>query len=202
MTVEYVSIESDYSLLHVSGVYGLRVKGQKRIRYVGQAKDLYARFADHRRECLKEAYSHLPVYKWMRKYGPLNIEMVLLEEVPVDTIDSREIYWIEYLGTLVPNGMNCTTGGLGFRGHVNHWNTGRTTPEETRRKISESLTGRRTGPRHGKLDMSKAKAIREASKEGATSLELSSVFNVSRATINRVVAGKIWKETHDSNSSQ
>jgi hypothetical protein len=44
------------------------------------------------------------------KYGD---EMVyeIIEEVPHELLDEREIYWIKYYNSLAPNGYNCSSGG-------------------------------------------------------------------------------------------
>jgi group I intron endonuclease len=200
VTVAFQPVEGeDYSIYHASGIYGLRVKGTTEIRYVGQSRDLYSRYGDHRRECLKDYSRNIPVYKWMRKHGPEKIEMVLIELVEPSRLNEREIYWIDMLGTLIGSGrgLNCTVGGDSFPG-TTHWNLGRTTPPETRSKISAALRGR-PGRRTGKLNMDKARSIRAAHKSGATSSDLAILYNVSAATINRVVAETIWKEEHHDN---
>jgi hypothetical protein len=44
------------------------------------------------------------------KYG---IKMVyeVVETIPDELLDEREIYWIKYYNSLAPNGYNCSTGG-------------------------------------------------------------------------------------------
>ena len=35
----------------------------------------------------------------------------IIEEVPHELLDEREIYWIKYYNSLAPNGYNCSSGG-------------------------------------------------------------------------------------------
>ena len=46
----------------------------------------------------------------MNKYGPENFHYELLES-QVENYDEREIYWIDYYHSRVPNGYNVETGG-------------------------------------------------------------------------------------------
>lgn len=50
-------------------------------------------------------------WKAIQKYGWKNFIVNILEEVEVDKLNEREIYYISYFNTLVPNGYNLTPGG-------------------------------------------------------------------------------------------
>lgn len=50
-------------------------------------------------------------YAAILKYGFNNFTLEILEEIPQDQLDSREIFWIDYYNTLQPNGYNCHMGG-------------------------------------------------------------------------------------------
>lgn len=50
-------------------------------------------------------------WKAIQKYGWKNFSVCILEEVEVDKLNEREIYYIKHFNTLVPNGYNLTPGG-------------------------------------------------------------------------------------------
>lgn len=47
----------------------------------------------------------------LRKYGETSFHIDILEDCEFDVVDDRERYWIAFLGTMVPDGYNLTTGG-------------------------------------------------------------------------------------------
>lgn len=57
------------------------------------------------------------IHKAIRKHGPDAFTIELLEECTLEEIDSREIFWIEKLGTL-SHGYNLTGGGSGVSGKL------------------------------------------------------------------------------------
>ena len=83
--------------------------------YIGQTvqKVLY-RFKNHlwsseNRKDMKE----YPLYRAIRKYGKENFSVEIIEEIADSSLNEREIYWIKYYNSFVPNGYNCTLGGGG-----------------------------------------------------------------------------------------
>jgi len=119
--------------------------------YIGQTINLKRR---------KYRYSKLDcrgqtrLYESIKKYGWDNFifEIIeIIEEVEVDKMEEREIYWIDFFQSNLckykeGNGLNLTDGGGGFIGYV--------TSEETKKKISEALKGNKklilsnTGKKH------------------------------------------------------
>ena len=52
----------------------------------------------------------MAIKKAIRKYGKENFTIELIEEVEVDKLDEREVYWISFYNSY-NNGYNCTKGG-------------------------------------------------------------------------------------------
>lgn len=50
-------------------------------------------------------------YNAIKKYGFENFKAEVIEECADDKLNEREVYWIKYYNTLVPNGYNITEGG-------------------------------------------------------------------------------------------
>lgn len=72
-------------------------------KYVGQSKNIYARWSGHRCD---SKVRDLPLYNAMRKYGLENFKFSILEECEVNELADREDYWIAYYNSYVPNGYN------------------------------------------------------------------------------------------------
>ena len=80
--------------------------------YIGQtSKTIQERYDVH----IKCAKKHINRYLYdaMNHYGYDNFEVVCVEECVKELLDEREIYWIDKLHTLSPNGYNMTKGGGG-----------------------------------------------------------------------------------------
>lgn len=81
------------------------------LAYIGQTVRSYEeRWAEHKRDRLKEPYCNWPLYRMLNKVGLENIKWEVIEEVPNDKLNDREKYWIAYYNTK-ENGYNCTYGG-------------------------------------------------------------------------------------------
>jgi hypothetical protein len=94
-------------------VYGLH-NGDGEVRYVGKTvKKLYDRLAAHRNDA-KRGVILRPLTKWMRKHGPENIRIVLLEEFDSrEAMNAGERFWIAQYYDLGVNLCNVTLGGDG-----------------------------------------------------------------------------------------
>lgn len=92
--------------------------------YVGRHNkpNLYARFKAH----IKDSFL---LGRTIRKYGKEEFKIVLLDTgISDEELNEKEIYWVDRLETLSPEGYNLTAGGKGTSG-FNH-------SEETKRKLS------------------------------------------------------------------
>lgn len=90
----------------------------------------------------------------IKKYGKENFTKEIIEEVEnIENMNIREIYWINELCTISPNGYNINIGGKGGDNFTNNpnkekirskfkiQNLGRKVSDETRRKHSIRMTG-------------------------------------------------------------
>lgn len=72
-------------------------------KYVGQSKNIYARWSGHRCDSKEK---NLPLYFAMRKDGIENFKFSILEECEISQLAKREDYWITFYNSYVPNGYN------------------------------------------------------------------------------------------------
>lgn len=87
------------------GIYKIENLINKKI-YVGQSIDIEERFKKHLR-----AKDNFYIHKALEKYGKINFNFQIIEECPVEKLNEREIYWINYYNSLIPNGYNMIPGG-------------------------------------------------------------------------------------------
>ena len=81
--------------------------------YIGKTlSSLENRFLEHKRDSARECEKNRPLYKAMSKYGVDNFSIELIEEVPIEVLSQREIYWIEFYNSY-KYGYNATKGGDG-----------------------------------------------------------------------------------------
>lgn len=141
-------------------IYGLYTVDNPTIRYIGYTtKYIYQRLIQHRYAAKNITVS--PVHKWMKKYGPENIRIRVLEHCPINDIeylDYAERYWIFSFTNFGYMLLNCDLGGRGGRGRIisedqrlNHSirmsgsgnpSYGVTFSKERKKRISESLKGK------------------------------------------------------------
>lgn len=103
-------------------------------QYVGQTiHSAEKRFVEH---CKPSETTCRLLNRAIRKYGKEAFDVSVLEEVEArDKLDEREIYWIQQMNTLSPNGYNLNGGGNG-KGGVS---------QETREKLRVAMTGKFDG---------------------------------------------------------
>ena len=122
-------------------------------RYIGQTVNPKRRFNRHKHHLGNyDGQNHF--YRAMNKYSELSDwEYTVIEEVPKELLDQREIYWIAFYNSNDPkHGYNMATGGNrhdGFelsaesRRKISEAKKGRKFSAETCKKISESQRGRK-----------------------------------------------------------
>lgn len=138
----------------VQGVIYALHAGDHNYRYIGLSTEPAKRLTRHKNRALSG--HNLPVCDWIRKYGPDNIKMEILESFDESTIGQmaqREIELIKEYGTYFHDdngGLNYTTGGEGTNGHR------MSEEEKTRRsELMKNSIGLFTGRMH--TDESKEK---------------------------------------------
>lgn len=81
--------------------------------YIGKTlKKPEERWKEHVRDSQKADSQNRPLYQAFRKYGIDNFVLSIIEECCPDSINEREIFWIEAFGSF-KNGYNATFGGDG-----------------------------------------------------------------------------------------
>ena len=78
--------------------------------YIGQSVDIKERFRQHIKSALTYGKVTNKLYQTMQRSGIYNFIFEVLEEVPRDKLNEREIYWIEFYKTK-DLGLNGTKGG-------------------------------------------------------------------------------------------
>lgn len=124
--------------------------------YIGQTiHSIEYRFSKH---CLKSQNGCVVLHNAITKYGKENFKVELIEEVPIEKLDEREIYWISYYkSTNRKFGYNILLGGnLGRKGFS---------------KLS-------------KEDIDK---LIELDKQGVSHIELGNLFNIDRKTVTTIL---------------
>lgn len=84
--------------------------------YIGQTRDLRKRINCHRHTAKTSKKTNVLLINSMRKYGFDEHIFEVIEEVPVEKLDEREIYWIQHYKSYYadnPNGLNMNLGGEG-----------------------------------------------------------------------------------------
>lgn len=82
--------------------------------YIGQSRNIEKRWTAHRTRPFNQNSKQYdsPLYRSIRKYGLENFSFIVLEETPIENLDNREKYWIEYYGSHnKEKGYNLTDGG-------------------------------------------------------------------------------------------
>lgn len=75
--------------------------------YIGQSNNIQRRFSEHQ---TKGSISRIPVDIAIQKYGKENFSFEVLEECPVEELNTKETEWITYFNS-IENGYNCSLGG-------------------------------------------------------------------------------------------
>lgn len=76
--------------------------------YVGQSRNIEKRWREHR-----NSREGTLLHRSLRKYGNEAFSWQVLEICDPSELSSREVFWIEQLGTKHPGGYNLTSGGDG-----------------------------------------------------------------------------------------
>ena len=94
------------------GIYKITKKENGK-SYIGQSNDIERRFSEHKTKI------DIPVEIAIKKYGADAFDFEVIEECPLDKLDEREKYWIDFYNTYKGFGYNCNEGGGNSRGENN-----------------------------------------------------------------------------------
>ena len=94
------------------GIYKITRKENGK-SYIGQSNDIERRFSEHKSK------KDIPIEIAIQKYGVDAFTFEIIEECPLEKLDEREIYWINYYNTYKGFGYNCSSGGGNNRGENN-----------------------------------------------------------------------------------
>lgn len=129
-----------------SGIYRIHNKINDK-NYIGQSVNVSGRLNDHKRGVKSSKY----LQNSIKKYGIDNFEFLIIEYCPIDNLNDRERYWINYYDSM-NKGYNRTSGGESTSGFTMSEESnirksrslkGRIFNEDTRKKMSESAKGKR-----------------------------------------------------------
>lgn len=102
-------------------------------KYIGESKDIYRRWRDHRRELNGKRHRNAHLQHAWDTYGEDNFRFYIIEQCNEDDIDDREIYYINKFNCRnIDYGYNIESGG----------NKNKKLSEETKEKISKSRKGK------------------------------------------------------------
>lgn len=96
------------------GIYKYQNKINGKV-YIGQSNNIEHRQKQHLYDSSQRSERATGVDVAIKKYGIENFDFTILEECPIDLLDEREIYWINYYDSY-HNGYNRTPGGKSLRG--------------------------------------------------------------------------------------
>lgn len=111
-----------------TGIYLIECNG---IKYVGQAFEIEKRWKLHLYQLKNNKHGNPYMQRLWNKYSN-NFTFNILEHCSPEELNNKEIYWINKLETMSPDGMNIREGG----------HSGRLS-DETKRKISLKALGRK-----------------------------------------------------------
>jgi len=95
-----------------SGIYCILNKSNNKV-YIGQSKDCNKRLINHKTRLKNNKHSNEHLQSAFNKYGLENFTYSIIEECNQESIDEREIYWIQYYNSFNKDfGYNIQSGVL------------------------------------------------------------------------------------------
>lgn len=116
----------DLTIKHLSGIYKITnvITGDC---YIGKAKDVFVRIGQHKSMLKSNKHKYRNgdlsiLQKAWNKYGEDSFKFETIEICPIDELNEREKYWIDYYQcncAKTRHGYNATDGGEGACGNIN-----------------------------------------------------------------------------------
>lgn len=163
-----ISLPFYFIFMKIQGIYKIRNCLNGKV-YIGQSTNIKSRFKNHK--AASSSSIHHPLYNAIRCYGIQNFEFIILEEVQnILLLDVKEQYWMDYYKSYDRLfGYNIESGARGcrrseetkqkignsnknkirsieFKKYLSSINLGKTLGEDTKRKISSALKGKKKKP--------------------------------------------------------
>jgi len=159
-----------------SGIYVIKAKGPFGKAYIGQAQDIFERWARHKNMLRSNTHHNLPLQNYYNKYSSESLEYKVLEYCSIDELTVKEQFWIDFhkknggvfnivdaaenpmrneaSRMKVSLAMRGNKNGLGVikseetRRKLSEANKGKTLSEEHKQKLSQAHTGKTLSPEH------------------------------------------------------
>lgn len=187
------------------GIYKITNLINKKV-YVGQTKESFQkRYWMHCWKLKKGEHDNLYLQRAWNKYGEHNFVFEIIEILPQNIIDEREKFWIAYYREKT-GCYSIQDGGqpknLVFyvssesrkrQGDKNRERMiGKKLSEETRKKMSESRTGKRIKRKTEVITEDQARKIKELLVNGKSTKEIQLEINVPYRYINNILSNNAW----------
>lgn len=197
----------------VGWIYGIVNPITNELRYIGQTVNFNKRKSEHlyRAKTLKSSWY---LYNWLNSMLSNNIkpEFIIVDEVPIESLDYWEIFYISYFKSIGCNLTNYASGG-NSRGGYNHtqefkdylsnkykgrkpWNIGKKLSKEHKENISKNHKSPDKNLLYKwEVARSKQKVVQyslnnEVIKEWDSAYEASKYLNINRKSIGNVLANR------------
>lgn len=183
--------------MKISGIYIIKNQINGKV-YIGQTIDLNRRKYDHDRTLRLGIHHNIYLQREYNKYGKENFVIETLEECPVESLDEREIYWINFYKSMKnTNGYNMEGGG----------NEGKIVSEPTRDKKrgeNNPMYGKKLSSSHVEalrvknranskiLNDHKVADIKHRILEGENRHNLAAEYGITRGAIDKIASCVNW----------